>query len=50
LAPLKESSLFGKLIGAIAEEMANLPDTAGTDCDKVVQKPDGWRPRAESNH
>jgi DNA-binding FrmR family transcriptional regulator len=47
---LKKSSLFGELIGAIAEEMANLPETAKINCDEVGQRPDDWRPPEESKH
>ena len=45
---LKESSLFGELIGAIAEEMANLPETAKVKCDEVGKRPRDWRPPPDS--
>ena len=45
---LKESSLFGELIGAIAEEMANLPETAKIKCDEVGKRPRDWRPPPDS--
>lgn len=47
---LRESSLFGELIGAIAEEMANLPETAKINCDEVGKRPHNWRPPAKINN
>ena len=44
---LRESSLFGEFIGAIAEEMANLPETAKINCDEGGKRPDDWHPPAE---